>query len=450
MVREVRFGAAPVNSKLQQSNPLGLYKVQSSAKSAKSADTLWNFVRNFSEPWHPAVQEMAEERNSSQGLLRRFRVNGEDTIYREQLTFYSDSQRAYAYTNIDGIEGATCYDAWLKVEETIGGSSVTMSAELEAQDTRAKEIAAGTQAIFDIGVASIAHLAAPRSTPMQPKSDAPFVEIESIAIDSAPKLAVSVVGQRSGTACLFLHGIGGNRTNWEPQLLAIAPHCRVAAMDLRGYGDSELGSAQSDVDDYCNDILRVMEVLDADRLILCGLSYGAWIATSFAMRYPEKLQALVLSGGCTGMSQASVEERKAFHQSRVVPMSQGQTPADFASSVVDIISGPSASDKDRAALRLSMEAIPSETYADALYCFTHPTEQFDFAKLTMPVLLMTGAFDKLAPPDEISGVAQQIWNLAPNPDVRYEVIQDAGHVCNLEGYEQYNAYLSEFLTRVLA
>ena len=58
------------------------------------------------------------------------------------------------------------------------------------------------------------------------------------------------------------------------------------------------------MDGYCADILRVAKVLGARRLVLVGLSYGAWIATSFAMRHSDTLAGLVLSGGCTGMSEA--------------------------------------------------------------------------------------------------------------------------------------------------
>jgi len=125
-------------------------------------------------------------------------------------------------------------------------------------------------------------------------------------------LAVSYLNgpdAQSDCLCLFLHGIGGNRSNWNTQLAAIAPYCTVAALDLRGYGDSTPGETQSTIDDYCNDIRRVATAFNATKLILCGLSYGAWIATSFAMRHPDQLAALVLSGGCTGMSEASEEER---------------------------------------------------------------------------------------------------------------------------------------------
>jgi pimeloyl-ACP methyl ester carboxylesterase len=250
------------------------------------------------------------------------------------------------------------------------------------------------------------------------------------------------------TLCLFLHGIGGGRTNWVDQLQTVGTVMRAAAPDLRGYGGSTLGPRQSTVDDYCADILRVAEKLGAKRLVLVGLSYGSWIATSFAMRHPEMLAGLVLSGGCTGMSEAGPDEREAFRVSREVPLNAGQVPADFAPAVVKVLAGPDASDETCRMLLDSMAAIPAATYRDALVCFTNPLERFDFAKLSMPVLLMTGEHDRLAPPSEIRGVAGRIWDTAPRPDVRFEVIPGAGHVCNVEKPGVYNRHLLAFLGRL--
>jgi pimeloyl-ACP methyl ester carboxylesterase len=109
--------------------------------------------------------------------------------------------------------------------------------------------------------------------------------------------------------------------------------------------------------------------------LLCGLNYGPWIAASFALRYPEKVEGLVLCGGCTGISEADPDEREAFRVSRSIPLNAGQTPADFAPAVVDIIAGPQATDTVRAALTESMAAIQAETYRHALNCFCNPLEK---------------------------------------------------------------------------
>jgi pimeloyl-ACP methyl ester carboxylesterase len=149
------------------------------------------------------------------------------------------------------------------------------------------------------------------------------------------------------------------------------------------------------------------------------------------------------------MSEALPEEREAFRLSREVPISEGKTPADFSEDLVAVISGPSVSNTVKRELLTSMQGISTETYVDALKCFTNPLEKFDFSKITMPVLLMTGEHDKLAPPDEIRGVAKRIFETAPEPDVRFECVAGAGHVCNLENPNAYSSALVEFIMRVV-
>jgi len=448
-VRAPRFGVARQRCHWLRNSVLPRLTVQSHKLIKATPEQGWAVVRDFCAPWHPAIERMAAQRSVRGGLVRRFEVSGEETIYRERLTYFSDSERVMAYRHLDGIAGVDHYDARVVIAPATEGASVTMRADFFAPAPRAHEIAEGTQVIFDTGTKAIAAQASTASPWSLAETSPATVAIQIVEIDSLPRLALSTAGGSGDTLCLFLHGIGGNRTNWDQQLAAVAGHCPVAALDLRGYGDSSLGAAQSTVEDYCADILRVMDVRGAKRLILCGLSYGAWIATTFAMRHPEKLAALILSGGCTGMSEAGPDEREAFRLSREVPMNEGQTPADFAPSVVEVIAGPKASAEDRATLHAAMAAIPTETYADALRCFTNPLETFDFAKLTMPVLLITGEHDRLAPPAEIKRVSERIWDASPEPDVRFEVISGAGHVCNIEKPGAYNSILTEFLARVL-
>ena len=66
----------------------------------------------------------------------------------------------------------------------------------------------------------------------------------------------------------------------------------------------------------------------------------------------------------------------------------------------------------------------------------------------MPVLMMTGQYDRLAPPSEIRAVAGRIFDQAQPADVRFEVVEGAGHVCNVEAPHVYGRQLLEFLARV--
>jgi pimeloyl-ACP methyl ester carboxylesterase len=424
---------------------MGRERVQVHAHIAADPAAVWAMAREFGGAWHPWIATIRTERDAQGHLIRAFTVTGEPTLYREQLTYFSDSDRVLAYTHLEGIAGAESYDARLTVSAAeAGGSVVTWTATIAAPAARLAAICDGTRAVFEAGVEALRGAGTVHSAP--PQAPAPTLPITEMTIDDLPRLGLSVTPDLGdGRLCLFLHGIGGNRRNWHSQLAAVGHHIRAAALDLRGYGDSTLGQRGSTVDDYCADILRVAQVLGARRLVLVGLSYGSWIATSFAMRHPEMLDGLVLSGGCTGMSEAGPEEREAFRLSREVPLNAGQVPADFAPAVVKVLAGPEASDAVRAELLASMAAIQATTYRDALVCFTNPLERFDFARLTMPVLMMTGEHDRLAPPSEIRGVAGRIWDSASRPDVRFEVIAGAGHVCNVENPGDYSRHLTAFL-----
>ena len=425
-------------------------RVLSRAESTVSPDRIWQKVGDFCATWHPAIDSMTAERDETGALVRAFTVQGEGKIYRERLTYYSATERTFVYSHVEGIEGVNRYDAKLQVlPRGIGGSLIEMSADLEADQPRADEIAKGTKEIFDLGTAIIAGLSGDAENGSLPTVQSiPSTKIFSRTVDGSPELATSFVDREGEALALFLHGIGGNRGNWDGQLEAVALFCPAASLDLRGYGDSGTTDRQSSIEDYCEDILRVKNAFGAKRLILCGLSYGSWIATSFAMRHADLLAGLVLSGGCTGMSEAGLEEREAFKTSRLDPIEKGQTPADFAPGVVELISGPNASEGIRSELLRSMAQISSHTYRDSLICFTSPQERFDFSHFNLPVLLMTGEHDLLASPTEIKHVANRISEASSYPNVRFEVLNDAGHVCNLERPDLYNSFLTDFVRQI--
>jgi len=234
--------------------------VSCSAVFSASGEQVWSLVRDFHGTWHPAISTMASEQDDAGRVIRAFTVNGDDATYRERLTWFSDSDWSFAYTHLEGIAGVQSYQARLSVQSTSESEcNVTLSAQLTAPEPRATEIAAGTQIVFNDALSAIKTLL--QSSLSEIDHSAPE-EIDTmpttISISGSPTLGVSYIdGPRTDTVCLFLHGIGGNKSNWHKQLRVIARYCTAVAMDLRGYGDSELGENQSTVEDYCEDILRV-------------------------------------------------------------------------------------------------------------------------------------------------------------------------------------------------
>ncbi|EBA02292.1 putative hydrolase [Rhodobacterales bacterium HTCC2150] len=416
-------------------------------------DRLWVVLGTFDLSWHPFVASCDLLRSPQGALLRSF-TDGDGQTYEERRTYLSDRERVLCYELESGIDGIQSYAARIEVTKADEGSLITWHADIVAVSDRVDAIAEGTRAIFEAALDTL--VSAPsRKSIKRRQMNVASGHITPTKLEGMPTLGLrSSEGEKgeTGALVLFLHGIGGNAKNWDNQLRALCADYDVAALDLRGYGTSTLGFAQSTIDDYCADILHVMETRGASRLVLAGLSYGSWIATSFAMRHSDILRGLILAGGCTGMSEADPSERENFRITREVPLNAGQTPADFAPAVVNVIAGPRATEAQRNELRQSMEEIPAATYRDALNCFCNPLEKFEFARIDCPVLMFTGEHDRLAPPSEIRRVSERIMEerraAAKNADVHFEVISDVGHVCNLEAADETNALIHRFLSRL--
>lgn len=118
---------------------------------------------------------------------------------------------------------------------------------------------------------------------------------------------------------LFLHGIGGNRRNWDRQLEAFSGCFRAAAWDARGYGNSEDYEGPLDFADFWRDLERVLDHLAAQRAHLVGLSMGGRIARDFALQRPHRVASLTLANSSPGFDALSPEAADAYLAARRIP-----------------------------------------------------------------------------------------------------------------------------------
>jgi len=103
-------------------------------------------------------------------------------------------------------------------------------------------------------------------------------------------------GGRGGIPVLFIHGNGGNRTQWKAQLEHLRATRRAVAFDLRGMGESEpAGDADYSVAGFSRDVAAVADALGLDRFVLVGHSFGGAVVADYAGRHPGRVAALVFA-----------------------------------------------------------------------------------------------------------------------------------------------------------
>ena len=176
--------------------------------------------------------------------------------------------------------------------------------------------------------------------------------IRTERIPPGPYLAVDLVG--SGELVLFLHGIGGNRSNWTEQLTAIGGEFLGCAWDARGYGDSDDYEGPLRLADFRNDVLRVLDYFSAQSAHLVGLSMGGFIARiSFAVTP----RASVLSHLPTHATCSSVSIMRTFFGVAKRPCLRDNCQRDIAPGLAATLTSPQADKKAIQRLQDSISAL---------------------------------------------------------------------------------------------
>ncbi|MBB5918411.1 pimeloyl-ACP methyl ester carboxylesterase [Nocardia transvalensis] len=148
----------------------------------------------------------------------------------------------------------------------------------------------------------------------------------------------------SGDPILFLHNIGGDRTIWSEQFEAMRRTHSVYAMDLMGYGESDIPDSGYTVDNYLRLVSEFVASHRLRNLILVGHCFGSALSLLYARRNPQLVRALVLSSPLTAATLRPTPTGWTARAARYLPLDSlaGATrlPGPAASWVVREQLGP--------------------------------------------------------------------------------------------------------------
>ena len=116
-----------------------------------------------------------------------------------------------------------------------------------------------------------------------------FIETNGI------RLHVVQAGPKSGIPVVLLHGFPEFWYGWRHQIPALVEAgCRVIVPDQRGYNlsDKPLGAKHYRVDELVKDVIGVIDALGYEKVNLVGHDWGAVVAWTLAIKYPQRLHKL--------------------------------------------------------------------------------------------------------------------------------------------------------------
>jgi len=117
---------------------------------------------------------------------------------------------------------------------------------------------------------------------------------------------------RKKPVCFVLHGgPGGDHTGFKPVLSPIADYMQLVYIDNRGSGQSDRGPQETyTLENNVEDLEALRNYLGLDKVVLLGHSYGGMVAQSYAVKYPDSIEGLILI--TTSPSYEFIEKAKAI------------------------------------------------------------------------------------------------------------------------------------------
>ena len=109
-------------------------------------------------------------------------------------------------------------------------------------------------------------------------------------------ISLHFVEKGRGKPLILLHGNGEDGSYFEHQIDCFSADYRVIALDTRGHGQSPRGEKPFTIVQFAEDLHDFMDENGIDQAILLGFSDGGNIALTFALKYPERVEKLILNG----------------------------------------------------------------------------------------------------------------------------------------------------------
>jgi 2-hydroxy-6-oxonona-2,4-dienedioate hydrolase len=251
------------------------------------------------------------------------------------------------------------------------------------------------------------------------------------------KLHYRVAG--TGPAVVLLHGLGGDSSRWSPHPSPLAKNFHVIALDQIGFGQSDKPIANYHTGMLAEFLARFLPAIGVSTASLVGNSMGAAVALYTAVHSPQVVDRVVLAdGGAFRTPDAAPAPRSP----RLRDIQNGVTSDETREFLKIMFHNKSlVTDRiveDNLILRLRSAYAIGKMQESGANGRGSLTEE-EVRGVKAPTLIVWGKYDELADPAGADRLARAIRGS------RKVLIDDCGHLPQLEKPAEFNRIVTEFL-----
>jgi pyruvate dehydrogenase E2 component (dihydrolipoamide acetyltransferase) len=242
-----------------------------------------------------------------------------------------------------------------------------------------------------------------------------------------------LVGESEDVPIVLIHGFGGDINIWVFNQETLAEEHIVFALDLPGHGASTKDVGDGDLDYFVGVLADFLDAVEIEKAHLAGHSMGGAIAGAFAKAHPDRVASLILIASA-GLGEEINEEyiegfiaaNRRREMKKALQMLFANPDLVTRQLVNDVMKFKRLDGVDEALQTVADKVFPDGKQADVP----------DLSELSVPILAIWGSEDQIIP-------GSHSENLPDN--ARVEVLEETGHMPQMEAAGKVNRLVREFL-----
>jgi pimeloyl-ACP methyl ester carboxylesterase len=251
---------------------------------------------------------------------------------------------------------------------------------------------------------------------------------------------------------VFIHGVGLNNLVWQSQVEEFSKQRQCIVYDILGHGKSQLPTNHPCLDDYSEQLSKLINFLDIRKVNLVGHSMGALIGINYSLEYPNCVESLIALNTVyqrTEQQSDDVLNRAMQVQSNAINAdNESADDSDLELVLQRWFSKNTDPDsiKKIEKIRHWMTEVSSLGYARTYQLFATADKVFSgkLARLSIPVLYMTGSFDRNSTPLMSKQMA------AETPKGKAWIVEEEAHMMTYISPEKINPIINSFLKGLIS
>jgi pimeloyl-ACP methyl ester carboxylesterase len=254
-----------------------------------------------------------------------------------------------------------------------------------------------------------------------------------------------------GSSVLFIHGQAGAIDYWYKNVLTLAQHHRVYALDWVGSGKSDKPQTTYAIDDISQFIIHFMDAVGLSHASLIAGSVGGAIALKIALEFPERVNKLVLIG-IGGLGKEVAFPARLTSLPGIGELLNHPSPRAAKFMMQQCVYDPAPYLKDREFMDLVLRNMSSDILQFQMRTFRTMGNSFGIksnflktvrdrlSEIQSPTLIMWGKQDRVFPVSHAEVAVNGI------PNAKLQLFDQCGHLPYLEYADKFNRSVLEFLT----